>query len=67
MNKYSMTCSCGDPMDVEANSKEEAVSMMKGMMTEDAIAKHFSEKHSGDTVPSVEQVHAMIDSGVHQV
>ena len=67
MNKYSMTCSCGDPMDVEAGSLEEAVSKMKEMMTEEVIAKHMSEKHPGEEVPSVQQVHAMVDSGTHQV
>ncbi len=62
-----MTCSCGDPMAIEAGSREEAVSKMKETMTEEAIAQHMSEKHPGEPVPSVGQVHATIDSGLQQV
>ena len=42
-----MTCSCGDNMSVDANSKEEAITMMKGMMDQAAIDAHCTEKHPG--------------------
>lgn len=58
--KFSSTCSCGDVMTVDAGSKEEAVTKLQAMMTEDAIAKHMAEKHPGDPVPSMEQAHALI-------
>jgi hypothetical protein len=47
-------------MTVEAATRDEAVEKLKGMMTQDMIAKHFAEKHAGEPVPSQDQVHAMI-------
>lgn len=58
--KYMMKCSCGDVMDIQANSKEEAIGKFKGIMTAETIAKHFQEKHQGEKVPTQEQVHMMI-------
>ena len=66
MNKYSMTCTCGDVMTVDAASREEAVEKLKGMMTEDAIAKHMAEKHTGEPVPSKEQSDAMIEQNTKE-
>jgi len=62
-----MTCTCGQEMTVDANSKEEAVEKLKGMMTEDAIAQHCAEKHPGEPVPSKEQADAMIEQNTKQV
>ena len=57
-----MTCTCGHTMEVDAESREEAVMKLKGMMDEVAIAKHISENHkAGEPVPSVSEVHAMIE------
>lgn len=67
MPKYSMTCSCGTTNTVEANSREEAVQMLKSGMTEEKIAAHMAEKHPGDPVPSVEDSHAMIDAQLAEV
>ncbi len=61
---YSFKCNCGEVMTVEAENREEAVTKMKGMMTQDAINTHMSEKHSGEPVPTLEQVHAQIDSNL---
>lgn len=58
---YSMTCSCGDVLSVEAESRDDAVTKMKEMMNVEALAAHFGEKHSGQPVPSVEESNAMID------
>ncbi len=60
MKKYSMTCTCGDKLSVDANSQEEAVKKLQDMMTEEAIAKHFAEKHPGQTVPTKEQEDEML-------
>jgi len=65
MSKYSMTCSCGDAMTTEAATREDAVQKMKAMMTPDAVAKHMAEKHPGQPVLPVSQVHAMIDQRLH--
>ena len=61
MDKYSMTCSCGDVVSVDAGSQEEAVSKMKEMWTTEMIAQHFAEKHPGQEVITKEQCDAMID------
>ena len=61
MASYSMTCSCGQVMSVDAGSRDEAVKSLQGMMTSEAIAQHMREHHKPDEpVPSVEQVHGMI-------
>lgn len=61
MSTYSMTCSCGQVMSVDAGSRDEAVKSLQGMMTQDAINAHMKDHHKADEpVPSVEQVHGMI-------
>lgn len=67
MKKFSMTCTCGDVMTVEAMDQAEAVSKMKAMMTPEAVAAHFAEKHAGDSVPSQEEMAAMIESNLVEV
>lgn len=63
---YAMTCTCGDVMSVDAQSRDEAVMKLKEMMGEEAISKHFEEKHSGQTPPSVAETHAMIEQNVKE-
>lgn len=67
--KYSMTCTCGHEMVVDAESKEEAASKLKEMMTQEELDKHWVEKHSDDTnpKPTLEQSWGMIDQSVHEV
>ena len=60
MASYSMTCSCGDTMSVEAPTREDAVRMLQSGFTAEAISAHMAERHKGEPVPSVEQVHAMV-------
>lgn len=66
MKKFSFKCTCGDVMTVDADNREEAIEKLKGMMTADMIASHMSEKHSGDPVPTVEQVHMQMEQGVYE-
>ncbi|HEX9721660.1 MAG TPA: hypothetical protein VGA53_00150 [Candidatus Paceibacterota bacterium] len=66
MNKYSMTCTCGHEMTVDAESKEQAVEQLKSMMTEEAIASHCAEKHPGEPVPSKEESDANIEQNTKQ-
>ena len=63
MKKYSMTCSCGDTMNVEAESREDAVSTLKGMMTQVAIDDHCNKNHPGMRLTESE-VHAQIEDKV---
>ena len=58
--KFSMTCSCGDVMAVDAKSRSEAVRTLKGMMTTATIGKHMKQKHPGQPAPSVNEVHSQI-------
>ena len=60
MNKFSMTCSCGDVMSVDAENRDEAVMKMKDMMTQEAIDAHCAEKHPGMTLTQAD-VHAGIE------
>lgn len=68
MHKFTMVCSCGDPMTVEAETREEAVAKLQGMMTEEAIAAHMTDKHPGEQqIPSVADVHAQIAQRLEMV
>jgi hypothetical protein len=60
MAAYHMTCSCGHDIKVDAKNRDEAVSKIQSMMDEKAIDAHLKEKHKGEPVPSVAQVHQMI-------
>ena len=55
-----MTCTCGHVMSAEAESRDAAVAQIQGMMTEEAIAAHMAEKHPGDAIPTVADIHAQI-------
>ena len=51
-------------MSVDAGDRAEAVSKLKAMMNESAIAAHMQEKHPGQPVMSVSDCHAMIEKDV---
>ena len=61
MTTYQMTCSCGDTANIESATREEAVSKLQAMMNESTIAAHMKEKHPGEPVIPINQVHAMIE------
>ncbi len=67
MTKFSMTCSCADKMEIEAGSREEAVSKMKGMMTQDAINAHMAKNHPDKPVISMADCHAQIEKDLQPV
>lgn len=60
MHNFSMQCTCGEVMSVEANNREEAIMKMQEKMSPGTIAVHAAEKHPDEPIPSVDQVHAMI-------
>jgi len=66
MQKFQMTCSCGDTTAVEAENREGAVAQLKDMMNEAAIKAHMDEKHPGQPVMSVPDCHAMIERDVKE-
>jgi hypothetical protein len=51
-------------MRVEAASRADAVSKMKALMTEGTMAAHMSQKHPGEEVPTLAQIHQMIEQGM---
>lgn len=59
MQKYSMTCTCGQVFSVDAATKDEALTKMKEMMTPEAIKAHWDEKHPGQPLPTPEQAEQM--------
>jgi hypothetical protein len=65
MSQYSMTCSCGDTLSAEASSRDEAVKKIQGMMTADAISAHMTQKHPGQPIPSVADIHGQISQYTH--
>ena len=64
MTTYQMTCSCGDTMNIEGATREEAVLKLQTMMSVSAIAAHLKEKHPGEPLIPLEQVHAMIEKNL---
>lgn len=64
MPTYTMTCTCGDTIPMDAPDRNAAVAKFKAMMTTDMVAGHMKEKHPGEPVPPVSQVHAMIETQV---
>ncbi len=53
-------------MQVEAGNKGEATAKLKNMMDETTIQMHYDEKHPGEDVPTVHEVHQMIEQNVEE-
>ena len=64
MQKFKMTCSCGDVMEVEAADRDAAVAQFKAMMTQDAIDAHMKENHPGKPSMSMADCHSQIEKDV---
>ncbi len=63
---YSMTCSCGDIMTIKAGTRKKAVRNMKALLNEAAVYEHMAQKHMRDAVPTIEQVHAIIQQNLKE-
>jgi len=61
MPKFSMTCSCGHEMSVDAATRQEGVAKMKAMFTKEAVDQHLADKHPGEPPMTVAQVHGQIE------
>ena len=58
---YSMTCSCGHVMAIDAGTRDEAVSKLKAAMTQEAFDQHFREMHKAtEQKPALAVAHANI-------
>ena len=61
MASYSMTCTCGQVMSVDAGSRDDAVKQLQGFMTQDGLDAHMKQYHKPDEqAPTLAQAHAMI-------
>lgn len=58
---YSITCTCGDKMRVEADSREEAVEQLKNGVDELSLANHAAERHPADDAPTIEEMYDIIE------
>ena len=54
-------------MKVDGATREQAASKLKTMMNESAVKAHFKEKHPGQPVMAVSQVHALIEKSLKAV
>lgn len=54
-------------MTVNAESKEEAATKLKGIMTEETMKQHFAQKHVGQEMPTLEQAHMMIEQNTQGI
>ena len=61
---YSMTCSCGDVLTVKGRTRAKAVRHMKALLSEPKLYEHLAQKHIGDSVPTIQQVHAIIEESL---
>jgi hypothetical protein len=65
MTKYSMTCTCGHTLSLQANSREDAVAIFQKSMTEKALEDHMRQWHKpDDPKPTLAEAHAMIQQVV---
>lgn len=64
MKTFSMTCSCGHVMSVQAKNRDEAVARMKAMMSPAAVEEHMRTLHPGEASIPVSRVHSMIEQGL---
>jgi hypothetical protein len=57
MANWQMTCSCGESMQMDGDTREAAVDKLMAVgMTPDAIKAHMTEKHAGQPIPTLDQV-----------
>jgi hypothetical protein len=60
MQDYTMECTCGDNLSVQAETRAEAVAKLQAGFTQMALDQHFAEKHPGQEKPSLEQALGMV-------
>jgi hypothetical protein len=65
MASFSMTCTCGHTMTMDAGTRDEAVSKFRAMMTQEMLDEHMRQYHQpNEQKPTLEQAHAMIGQQV---
>ena len=65
MASFSMTCTCGHTMTLDAANRDAAVSMFKAGMTQQALDDHMRQYHKPEEQkPTLQQAHGMIEQMV---
>ena len=65
MASFSMTCTCGHVMTLDAANRDEAVTKFKAGMNQEALDQHFRQRHQpSEQKPTLEQAHAAIEQMV---
>lgn len=68
MANWEMSCSCGDTMQMDGETKDAAVDKLMALaMTPEAITAHMTEKHAGEPTPTVEQARAGLLASARQI
>jgi hypothetical protein len=58
MATWEMTCTCGDKVQGEGETAEEAVDAVYASWTPEVAAQHIADKHQGEVIPSQEEARA---------
>lgn len=65
MADFSMTCTCGHSMTLEAANRDDAIVKFKQGMTQPALDEHFSQHHQAtEQKPTLDQAHRSIEQMV---
>jgi len=65
MADFSMQCTCGHVMTIDAANRDDAVAKFKAGMTQQALDEHMAQYHKADEPkPTLAQAHGMIDQMV---
>ena len=67
LNTYTVSCSCGHDIKVNAPDMETAIRQMKMMMDGEGIEDHFDTYHKGQDIPTVDEVHAHIEQDIEEM
>lgn len=57
---YSITCTCGEKMAVEAKSRDDALFKIRESLDELTMANHAAEKHPAGDAPTMEEMEEII-------
>ncbi len=66
LKNFKFTCTCGQIVIVQADSKEEALLKLMEVVDTDLV-KHMSEKHPGEPIPPVRNAKEYVDEHTVEV
>ncbi len=67
MGTYMFTCLCSEVMTVNADTRKEAITKMKELMSKEKTQEHIKEKHANDRDGmTVGHIYALIEQKIAQ-